>query len=109
MTEKLIEVYGVEVDSKTKCKHYRTQKDIIAIKFKCCNTYYPCYKCHDDLADHDPIIWSKNEWNTKAVLCGECKNELTILQYMNCQSVCPHCRASFNPGCQNHYHLYFEG
>lgn len=109
MTEKLIPVSGVEVDSKTKCKHYRSQKDIIAIKFKCCNTYYPCYECHDDIADHDPIIWSKNEWNTKAVLCGECKNELSILQYMNCQSVCPHCRASFNPRCQNHYHLYFEG
>ncbi|WP_061811022.1 CHY zinc finger protein [Rossellomorea vietnamensis] len=109
MTEKLIPVSGVEVDAKTKCKHYRTPKDIIAIKFKCCNTYYPCHSCHEEVADHDSILWSPEEWNTKAILCGECHNELTILQYMNCQSVCPHCQSAFNPGCQTHYHLYFEG
>ncbi|MFI8687791.1 CHY zinc finger protein [Rossellomorea sp. NPDC077527] len=109
MTEKLITVSGVEVDSKTKCKHYRSSKDIIAIKFKCCDTYYPCHSCHEEVTDHAPILWSPEEWNTKAVLCGECKNELTILQYMNCQSVCPHCQSSFNPGCQNHYHMYFQG
>ncbi|MCA1065562.1 CHY zinc finger protein [Rossellomorea sp. AcN35-11] len=109
MTEKLIPVSGVEVDSKTKCKHYHSSKDIIAIKFKCCNRYYPCHACHDEVADHDPVRWGKDEWTMKAVLCGECKNELTILQYMNCQSVCPHCRSDFNPGCQYHYHLYFEG
>jgi uncharacterized CHY-type Zn-finger protein len=102
-------VKGVDVESKTRCRHYHSEKDIIAIKFKCCNTYYPCHLCHEETADHEPLRWSKDEWNTKAVLCGECRNELTVLQYMNCQSECPYCQSSFNPGCQTHYHLYFEG
>ncbi|MEI2340752.1 hypothetical protein V8V71_18610, partial [Priestia megaterium] len=40
-------VKGDTVDSETRCMHYRTDKDIIAIKFYCCNTYYPCYQCHN--------------------------------------------------------------
>ena len=106
--EKIIPLQGVEVDSKTRCLHYHTERDIIAIKFKCCQTYYPCHLCHEETGGHEPILWPKEEWNTKAILCGECKSELTISEYMKCQSVCPYCEASFNPGCQNHYHLYFE-
>ena len=26
--------------------------DVIAIKFKCCNKYYPCYKCHEEHESH---------------------------------------------------------
>lgn len=101
-------IKGIEVDENTRCAHYATEKDIIAIKFKCCNTYYPCHKCHDEVADHPPVLWRKDERNTKAILCGKCKTELTIEEYMGCHSVCPICKASFNSGCQNHYHLYFE-
>jgi uncharacterized CHY-type Zn-finger protein len=102
-------IKGINVDEETRCGHYHTEKDIIAIKFKCCDTYYPCHKCHDEVADHEPVLWGREEWNEKAVLCGKCRSELSILQYMNCQSSCPYCQAPFNPGCSNHYHLYFEG
>ncbi|MCA1055010.1 hypothetical protein LCM10_08435 [Rossellomorea aquimaris] len=104
-----VKVKGVDVDTHTRCRHYHSEIDIIAIKFKCCDTYYPCHLCHEETADHEAIRWSREEWHTPAVLCGGCGHELTILQYMNCQSVCPECQASFNPGCQLHYHLYFEG
>lgn len=103
-----IEVKGVNVDHHTRCKHYSTERDIIAIKFKCCNTYYPCYQCHNETTNHPTEIWSKAEKHTKAILCGCCGKELTIDEYIESESTCPNCNASFNPGCENHYHLYFE-
>jgi uncharacterized CHY-type Zn-finger protein len=41
-------------------------------------------------------------------LCGACGHQLTVNEYLNCNSVCPRCRSQFNPGCANHYYLYFE-
>lgn len=45
-------VYGSLIDTETRCRHYFTEEDIIAIKFKCCNKYYPCYKCHNEFEKH---------------------------------------------------------
>ncbi|WP_227937731.1 CHY zinc finger protein [Alkalihalobacillus deserti] len=105
---KAIQVKGIKVDEQTRCAHYHTDKDIIAIKYKCCNTYYPCHRCHEELADHEPIIWKKEEREEKAILCGACQTELTIHTYVSSGSRCPVCESSFNEGCKNHYHLYFE-
>ncbi|PGS48818.1 CHY zinc finger protein [Bacillus sp. AFS041924] len=96
------------IDNHTRCKHYHTEKDIIAIKFKCCDTYFGCFYCHEESTNHEPIVWSKNEWATKAILCGNCHEELTIQEYRDSNYKCPKCESDFNPGCKNHYHLYFE-
>jgi uncharacterized CHY-type Zn-finger protein len=96
------------IDSHTRCKHYHSERDVIAIKFKCCDTYYGCYYCHEELAGHQPIIWPKQEWQTKAVLCGNCSAEIAIEDYLSSNYQCPECQTDFNPGCRNHYHLYFE-
>ena len=45
-------VLGPVVDEMTRCVHYRTEVDIVAIKFACCNEYYPCHRCHEETADH---------------------------------------------------------
>lgn len=103
-----VKVLGSTVDLFTRCTHYHSPKDIIAIKFRCCKEYYPCYQCHDEHTDHPSSVWLKEEFDTKAILCGNCKTELTISEYLNSQSICPVCTAAFNPGCQLHYHLYFE-
>ncbi|WP_209848018.1 CHY zinc finger protein [Paenibacillus sediminis] len=103
----MIHVAGA-IDHHTRCAHYHSEIDIIAIKFKCCDTYYGCYFCHEEAAGHEPIAWSRNEWDTKAVLCGQCGTEMTIHDYLNSNYICPTCHAHFNPGCRNHYHLYFE-
>jgi uncharacterized CHY-type Zn-finger protein len=103
-----IPVRGVEIDSHTGCEHYRSELDIIAIKFNCCRTYYACVHCHEMLAGHAARIWPQAEFDKKAVLCGACGTELTIRQYLDCQAVCPACRACFNPRCALHHHLYFE-
>jgi len=103
-----INVYGKLVDDETRCEHYHSPLDIIAIKFKCCDKYYPCYQCHEETADHPAQVWSKEEWDTKGILCGVCKYELTINEYMNSNDQCPDCKAAFNPNCSKHYHLYFQ-
>ncbi|MCL6631397.1 MAG: hypothetical protein K6T63_02085 [Alicyclobacillus herbarius] len=95
------------MDDQTRCAHYRTQRDIIAIKFFCCQTYYPCHQCHDALADHPAQVWPRDRFDEKAILCGACGYELTIHEYLNSSSRCPNCSAEFNPGCASHYSLYF--
>ena len=103
-----IKVYGLSVDKMTRCVHYHSDVDIIAIRFYCCMAYYPCYQCHDELAGHPRQVWPKNKFNEKAVLCGSCHEQLTVEEYINCHSVCPYCSAKFNEGCHLHHHLYFE-
>ncbi len=107
-TQENIKVYGQTVDDQTRCTHYHSQVDIIAIKFKCCKKYYPCYKCHQAAEIHTPQVWSVTEQDQKAILCGVCKHELTIAEYLNSGNKCTSCSSDFNPGCRLHYHLYFE-
>ncbi|TWI85028.1 putative CHY-type Zn-finger protein [Lacibacter cauensis] len=104
----MIEIKGKPVDDETRCEHYHSPLDIIAIRFKCCNTYYPCYFCHEETAGHTAQRWQANELDTKAILCGVCKHELTISQYLHSGYHCPNCNAAFNPKCNNHNHLYFD-
>jgi hypothetical protein len=40
------------------------------------------------------------------VQCGACRAELTISDYLQCNSRCPICHSNFNPRCRNH-HFYF--
>jgi uncharacterized CHY-type Zn-finger protein len=103
-----IPVRGLEIDGRTGCAHYRSELDIVAVKFNCCRTYYCCFYCHQLEAGHSARTWPKAEFEEKAVLCGACGSELSIGQYLNCQAVCPACGAHFNPRCELHYHLYFE-
>jgi uncharacterized CHY-type Zn-finger protein len=100
-------VYGQTVDNQTRCVHYATHKDIIAIKFKCCNKYYPCFKCHEEAEVHDIKVWEKWEFDESAILCGVCQTELTINQYLH-TTHCIHCHSHFNEGCSKHYSIYFD-
>ena len=101
-------VHGVDVDAETRCAHWHSPLDIIAVKFKCCGEWYSCHECHRALANHDPVVWLNEEFEEQAILCGACNSQLTISEYLECDSRCPQCRAGFNPACANHYDLYFE-
>ena len=101
-------VRGVEVDSQTRCAHYRGPSDVIAMRFACCGEWFPCIDCHREVADHPVTVWPLTERDREAVLCGICGLRLTIVEYMGCDSTCPGCGAAFNPGCSNHWHYYFE-
>lgn len=101
-------VHGLEVSARTQCAHYHSERDIVAIRHKCCGEYYACIACHEALAGHAPQVWPRAGRTARAVLCGNCRSELTISEYLACGSACPRCQAAFNPGCARHYHLYFE-
>ena len=101
-------VFGIDVDPETRCGHYRGPTDVIALRFKCCDRWYPCFECHAALTDHFPQVWSASDAGVEGVLCGKCGHQLTIAEYVGCESRCPACGAAFNPGCRHHWHLYFE-
>lgn len=99
-------VLGPTVDHQTRCVHYRTELDVVAIRFRCCGEFYPCHLCHEETADHDAAVWPPEEQDTHAILCGVCGGTMSIRNYLDADS-CASCRAPFNPGCRLHKHLYF--
>jgi uncharacterized CHY-type Zn-finger protein len=101
-------VIGVDLDAETRCAHYHSPLDIVAIKMRCCGEYYACKDCHDALAGHAIKVWPRAEWAEPAILCGACGLEMSIAIYLGADNRCPSCGAPFNPGCRHHYHFYFE-
>lgn len=102
------QVFGKTVDEHTRCEHYATELDVIAIRFACCDLYYPCHLCHSECADHPAEQWPRDKWDQPAILCGMCWTQLTIETYRNTDS-CPECAALFNPRCAAHLDYYFAG
>lgn len=100
-------IHGVELDAETRCAHWHSPLDVIAIRASCCGEYYACAQCHDALADHPLTPWPRERRDTPGVLCGVCRAELGIAEYLACDHTCPRCGASFNPRCSLHHHLYF--
>lgn len=103
------EVCGLEVDAQTRCAHYHSPLDVVAIKMKCCRTYFACKDCHDALADHELEPWPREERAQRAVLCGVCGSEVTIAEYLASSERCPACSAPFNARCRTHHDYYFSG
>jgi uncharacterized CHY-type Zn-finger protein len=100
-------VHGLSLDPQTRCAHWASPLDVIAIKMRCCGAYYACRECHDALAGHPARVWAVEDFGELAVLCGVCGAELSVDQYLACDSRCTSCGAGFNPGCARHKHLYF--
>lgn len=101
-------LHGVDIDAETRCAHWHSPLDIIAIKFKCCEHWYPCFDCHAETAGHNPAVWPAEEFSEPAILCGACGRQLSVHEYLDCGSRCPECGRGFNPGCSKHLHLYFQ-
>ncbi|QWC18137.1 CHY zinc finger protein [Halorubrum sp. 2020YC2] len=99
---------GVAVDPETRCAHWDDPVDVVALRFGCCETYYPCDACHDAAADHEAVPWPRDRFDEPAVLCGACGTTLTARAYLDSDDTCPACGAAFNPGCRKHRDRYFE-
>jgi uncharacterized CHY-type Zn-finger protein len=116
---------GVAVDPETRCAHWDDPVDVVALRFGCCETYYPCDACHDATADHEAEPWPRDRFDEPAVLCGACGATLTAGEYLDGDEegqrapeseehgssgddACPCCGADFNPGCRKHRDRYFE-
>jgi uncharacterized CHY-type Zn-finger protein len=92
-----IEVLGIDVDYQNRCEHSTSHLDVIAFRYKCCGRFYACGRCHDLLAGHEIDTWDKTEYETKGVLCGVCRAEFTIKEYLGGDDRCPSCGTQFNP------------
>lgn len=101
------QVLGINVDAQTRCAHYHQAVDVIAIRHFCCDRYFPCHQCHAALADHPAQVWPTRRFDEPAVLCGVCRAQLSVNEYLATNS-CPQCAAAFNPGCKLHRELYFS-
>lgn len=106
--ETTVVCHGTDVNERTQCAHYHSERDIIAIKFNCCGEFYACIQCHNEAVSHATTVWPKAAFDHQAIYCGNCHGTLSIAEYLNSANYCPLCQAAFNPGCANHYHLYFE-
>lgn len=98
---------GVAVDSETRCGHYDSAVDVVALRFPCCDCYYSCFRCHDAVTDHEPERLSREAFDDPAALCGACGATLSVRAYLDCDDACPDCGAAFNPGCRRHQNRYF--
>jgi uncharacterized CHY-type Zn-finger protein len=97
----------VDLDPQTRCAHWHSDLDVIAIRMACCGEYFACRDCHDALADHPAQVWPRAAFDQPAILCGVCGTQLSIATYLACENRCPACGAGFNPACARHKHLYF--
>ncbi|KAK6464321.1 hypothetical protein DFJ63DRAFT_283969 [Scheffersomyces coipomensis] len=119
-----ISLKGKLIDKHTRCQHYYSKLDIIALKYKCCRVYYPCFQCHLELIDHNVEKFNVTDlaMGEKVVLCGNCYSELTFKEYSEAKvkssisenedicyiQTCIKCNSQFNPNCSLHYELYFD-
>lgn len=101
-----VELGGRLLDDQSRCAHYATALDVVAIRFACCAPYWGCHLCHAECADHPAVVWPAEDRQAHAVVCGVCRHTLSVEDYVAADG-CPHCAAPFNPGCRLHHHLYF--
>ncbi len=74
---------GVAVDPETRCAHWDSDRDVVALRFGCCGTFSPCHACHAETADHDPDPWPRARFDDPAVLCGVCGTTLSARAYLD--------------------------
>lgn len=103
----MIQIYGHLVDKESRCQHYHSQLDVVGLKCFECRKYYACYRCHDDLEQHLFSAYPLHQNEDKVVICGVCRSEMTFSEY-RASMFCPSCQATFNPGCEKHYSIYFK-
>jgi len=101
-----VTVFGQTVDDQTRCVHYRSAVDVVAIQFHCCLRFYPCYRCHAEAETHPASQWPEARFDHPAILCGVCHETLSIRLYQSVHA-CPACAAPFNDACALHAPLYF--
>ncbi len=103
---------GVGLDAQTRCAHYATARDVVALRFACCPAYWSCHRCHAELAGHPAVPVPEADFDRPHVLCGVCRTELSVSAYLALETApdpaCPACGAPFNPGCAAHAPLYFD-
>ncbi|GMA92604.1 CHY zinc finger protein [Homoserinibacter gongjuensis] len=87
-----VRIHGLPVDAETRCVHWHGPTDVVAIRFPCCDRFYPCHDCHEAVADHPAAVWPVRRREEHAILCGMCGTTHAIATYLAVEG-CPNCRA----------------
>ena len=98
-------IFGKLVDDECRCEHYNSSLDIIANRCGFCGKLYACYKCHNELENHEFVPINADEKNT--VMCGVCGKMFSYNEYSQL-SECPECKSGFNPRCSLHKGCYAQ-
>ena len=111
--EPAIEGVGLTRFAASRCAHWHSELDVLALQSSCCGKFYACASCHDECEDHPLQPWpADTPLDTEAQMCGVCRQRISILAYINGPDppACPNpqCRAPMNPGCKLHWPLYFS-
>ena len=107
-------VHSLAVYADSKCAHYHSELDIVALRHPCCGKFYACVACHDALESHRAAPWPRSRWGEPAVCCGACGTVITVLAYMDRYAqneaavTCPACSSGWNPKCKRHWTRYFD-
>ncbi|MFL4356214.1 CHY zinc finger protein [Streptococcus uberis] len=104
MKAKNLPFLGMALDEQSRCYHYHSENDIVALKCQSCQKYYACYHCHDSLEDH--LFVATNSQESYPVMCGVCQHLLSLKDYQ--KGYCIFCQNPFNPKCSLHYDVYFK-
>ncbi|XCY62422.1 CHY zinc finger protein [Streptococcus iniae] len=97
-------VFGIGLDAQSRCVHYHSLTDIVALKCQVCQKYYACYHCHDEMENHPFATTDTSE--ALPVICGACRTFLSRKEYET--KACPNCQKPFNPECARHSSIYFN-
>jgi uncharacterized CHY-type Zn-finger protein len=102
---------GVDTFGQSRCAHWHSELDVLALRSPCCDKFYACASCHDELEDHALQPWpAGTALSTQALLCGVCETAFSAGEYLGGGGCCPRpsCAAPFNPGCKGHWPIYFS-
>lgn len=77
-----IRLKGALLDDKTRCVHYHSPLDVVALQCYHCRTFYPCFECHNEQEDHTFMPWPKNS-STRACDFMWCVAHCTRLRHIN--------------------------
>lgn len=97
---------GLRRHGESRCAHWNSELDVLAIQAPCCQKFYACASCHDACENHSFNPWpSSTSLEQNALLCGVCRHSYSIREYINGTESpsCPACGASMNPGCKLHW------
>ncbi|KRL43329.1 CHY zinc finger protein [Lacticaseibacillus manihotivorans] len=96
-------IYGQQLDVASRCRHYHSDLDVVALWCGQCQKFWACYEFHDAMGDHEFVPLPKAQ---ALVLCGACRCMMTYSQYQS--GACPNCWYPFNPRCELHTDHYFQ-
>ena len=67
----------------SRCAHWHSELDVLALQAPCCGKFYACASCHDACEDHALEPWpADTPVSQPALMCGVCRHRYSIETYI---------------------------